>query len=63
MESPPELLLTAGGSAFYDVVVAELATPPPPGMRVVLRSGAYITYDHGMYAGLSPGDALDGIPG
>jgi D-serine deaminase-like pyridoxal phosphate-dependent protein len=58
-----ELILTAGGSAFFDVVVRELATgwdaeragsvARPP--TVVLRSGVYIAFDHGMYAALAPG--------
>src|SRR5205814_923707 len=43
-----EILLTAGGSAFFDQVVKalkgiRLSRPT----RVVLRSGCYITHDHG----------------
>lgn len=50
-------LVTAGGSAFFDVVVTELtravaAEPDPP--LVVLRSGAYVSHDHGFYAGITP---------
>jgi D-serine dehydratase len=46
----PEVLLTAGGSAFYDLVAeglgsASLARPT----RVVLRSGCYLTHDSGIY--------------
>jgi D-serine deaminase-like pyridoxal phosphate-dependent protein len=73
---PDELILSAGGSAFFDVVVRELA-PDGAGRRgrgeqsvgrrdrgqqsvgsapvVVLRSGVYIAFDHGLYAGLVPG--------
>jgi D-serine deaminase-like pyridoxal phosphate-dependent protein len=49
-------VLTAGGSAFFDVVVAELTAPARPAVqpRVILRSGCYITHDHGFYAGISP---------
>lgn len=57
---PGGFILTAGGSAFFDVVAAEL-TRADPGYRVVLRSGAYITHDHGLYAGLTP--AAAGAPG
>ena len=49
-------ILTAGGSAFFDVVVAELTAAARPEVqpRVILRSGCYITHDHGFYAGISP---------
>ena len=46
----PEILLTAGGSAVFDLVVPLLRTQglskPVLG---VLRSGCYITHDHGNY--------------
>ncbi|MBU0830728.1 MAG: alanine racemase, partial [Gammaproteobacteria bacterium] len=46
----PEVLLTAGGSAVFDLVVPLLRTQglsrPVLG---VLRSGCYITHDHGNY--------------
>ena len=64
---PGELILSAGGSAFFDVVVRELtggrAAARPP--EVVLRSGVYIAFDHGLYARVAPGrDAPDGaVPG
>ncbi|MEV4128933.1 amino acid deaminase [Nocardia sp. NPDC049707] len=53
-------IVTAGGSAFPDLVVeclAELADEPgAQGVptTVVLRSGAYIIHDDGFYAGISP---------
>jgi D-serine deaminase-like pyridoxal phosphate-dependent protein len=49
-------ILTAGGSAFFDVVVAELTGHWEGRERptVIIRSGAYITHDHGFYAGISP---------
>jgi len=50
---PRGLILSAGGSAYFDVVVSEL-TAAGAGHRVVLRSGAYVAHDHGMYAALAP---------
>lgn len=49
-----EVLLSAGGSAFYDLVVqglgaARLSRPS----RVILRSGCYLTQDWGLYEGLA----------
>lgn len=45
-----ELILTAGGSAFYDLVVRHF-TPHrfDRDVRVVTRSGCYLTHDSGMY--------------
>jgi D-serine deaminase-like pyridoxal phosphate-dependent protein len=59
-----DFIISAGGSSFFDVVAAELAAAGPggDGYRVVLRSGAYITHDHGLYAGIAPGGA-DGSGG
>jgi D-serine deaminase-like pyridoxal phosphate-dependent protein len=54
--APDELILSAGGSAFFDVVVQELASgwAGHPAPVVVLRSGVYIAFDHGLYAGIVP---------
>jgi D-serine deaminase-like pyridoxal phosphate-dependent protein len=54
--APDELILSAGGSAFFDVVVQELASgwAGRPAPVVVLRSGVYIAFDHGLYAGMVP---------
>jgi D-serine deaminase-like pyridoxal phosphate-dependent protein len=62
---PDGFVLTAGGSAFFDVVAAELTRAGSGGReyRVVLRSGAYIAHDHGLYAGLTPAAAGNGRPG
>jgi D-serine deaminase-like pyridoxal phosphate-dependent protein len=53
---PGGVILSAGGSAFFDVVVQELtggrAGGPAP--VVVLRSGVYVAFDHGLYAGIAP---------
>jgi D-serine dehydratase len=47
------VLLSAGGSAFYDLVIEELSAARLSGpARVVLRSGCYLTQDWGLYGGL-----------
>jgi D-serine deaminase-like pyridoxal phosphate-dependent protein len=50
-------ILSAGGSSYFDVVCRELsaARPGQGPARVVLRSGAYISHDHGHYAATGPG--------
>ncbi len=50
-----EVLLTAGGSAYFDVVTRrfeclDLRTPT----RVVLRCGCYLTHDTGLYSRVAP---------
>jgi D-serine dehydratase len=48
-----QVLLSAGGSAFYDLVIEEFsAVRLGRPHRVVLRSGCYLTQDHGAYADL-----------
>jgi D-serine deaminase-like pyridoxal phosphate-dependent protein len=47
-----EIIATAGGSAFFDRVVEALRFDRP--VRVILRSGCYITHDDGVYAESSP---------
>jgi D-serine dehydratase len=45
-----DIILTAGGSAFFDMVAArfgELALSKP--VKIVLRSGCYVTHDSGIY--------------
>jgi D-serine dehydratase len=45
------IVLTAGGSAYFDQVVKALgAIRLSRPTKVVLRSGCYITHDHGFYA-------------
>ncbi len=47
--------LSAGGSRFFDVVVSTFAPPAQRhGWSVLLRSGCYVTHDHGFYAEHSP---------
>jgi D-serine dehydratase len=46
----PEVLLTAGGSSYFDRVAEKFAPARrAPATRVVLRGGSYLTYDHGFY--------------
>lgn len=48
-------IYSMGGSAFPDRVVAYLPDGSlVPGTRKILRSGCYVTHDHGTYAGVSP---------
>lgn len=62
--------LTAGGSAYFDLVAeafteaAEAETGTGDRTRFVLRSGAYIVHDDGFYRGISPFDeaAVPGAP-
>jgi len=51
-----EIVLTAGGSAFFDRVIAGLGGPwqlSRP-VRPVLRSGCYLTHDAAHYKGVTP---------
>jgi len=66
-----QVILTAGGSVFFDQVAAELAelaglaTVGRPARPVVpvLRSGAYLTHDDGFYREVSPLGAHPRITG
>lgn len=50
-----EPILTAGGSAYFDLVADELTRPiSGSSTKVILRSGCYVTHDHGAYANASP---------
>ncbi|MBB3646519.1 D-serine dehydratase [Rhizobium sp. BK619] len=58
------LLVTSGGSVFFDIVVARLsaAVAADPACRLVLRSGAIFFHDHGVYErGLAGLDARGGL--
>ncbi|WNG87073.1 alanine racemase [Mycobacterium sp. ITM-2016-00317] len=50
-----DIVVTAGGSTYFDAV-ADALTGWPQGLSVrpVLRSGCYVTHDHGLYAQTSP---------
>ncbi|MGZ3143433.1 amino acid deaminase [Lentzea chajnantorensis] len=56
-----EVVVTAGGSAYFDQVAATLTQPWPMPVTPVLRSGAYITHDDGFYRGISPFARIDGV--
>ncbi|GAA1585272.1 amino acid deaminase [Kribbella sancticallisti] len=53
-----DAIVTAGGSAFHDIVVDQLAglAGERNGLRttVLVRPGAYAIHDDGLYAGISP---------
>jgi D-serine deaminase-like pyridoxal phosphate-dependent protein len=52
----PDFVVSCGGSAFFDIVTAELTAgwPRRDGATVVLRCGSYLTHDDGMYEHASP---------
>jgi D-serine deaminase-like pyridoxal phosphate-dependent protein len=50
---PSSPIVSAGGSAWFDRVVARLATLGPE-VRVILRSGASVTHDDGFYRERTP---------
>ncbi|VXB51165.1 D-serine deaminase [Arthrobacter sp. 9V] len=52
---PSRPMVTSGGSAYFDEVVREFVGEwQGPPISVVLRSGCYITHDHGLYETASP---------
>lgn len=62
---PTELVLSAGGSCFFDIVAGEMMreSAGDPDRLVVLRAGSYVAHDHGLLGRLSPfvrGTAGDG---
>ncbi|MBU9766895.1 amino acid deaminase [Mycobacterium sp. TNTM28] len=50
------VIVSAGGSTYPDLVADELTGdwPAPLSVRTILRSGCYLTHDHGLYARTSP---------
>nr|WP_315234626.1 amino acid deaminase [uncultured Albidiferax sp.] len=44
-----EVLITAGGSAIFDLVAEQLKPQLSRPVRALLRSGCYVTHDHGFY--------------
>ena len=51
----PTAFVSAGGSVYFDLVVEELGTlRSDVGRSLVLRSGAYVVHDAGMYERSSP---------
>lgn len=59
---PPSVIVSAGGSAWFDVVADRLPGDWLPGHRVVpvLRSGAYVTHDDGYYREHTPFNRVHG---
>ncbi len=47
-------VVTAGGSLYFDVVARVLGSQADDQTDVVLRSGCYLTHDHGLYARGTP---------
>jgi D-serine deaminase-like pyridoxal phosphate-dependent protein len=47
-------VVSAGGSEYFEQVAKVLAAEAGEGARVVLRSGAYISHDDGLYRRVSP---------
>ncbi|UXA17620.1 alanine racemase [Mycobacterium sp. SMC-4] len=49
------VLVSAGGSTYFDAVAETLTDwPGHHAVRTVLRSGCYLTHDHGLYGRTSP---------
>ncbi|WP_328528286.1 alanine racemase [Nocardioides sp. NBC_00368] len=57
-----DAIVSAGGSAFFDVLAERWSAGWPEGMtpRKVLRSGTYLTHDHGLYAATTPYNRIAG---
>jgi D-serine deaminase-like pyridoxal phosphate-dependent protein len=53
-------IVTAGGSAYFDVVADVLGNNPA--WQLVTRSGCYLAHDHGLYAEVSPFGRSPGRP-
>lgn len=51
-----QVIVSCGGSSYFDQVADALTAPWPAGLPVVpvLRSGCYLTHDDGLYRDLSP---------
>ena len=65
VRDPGRPILSAGGSAFFDEVVAAFAAPMRNGARprTIIRPGAYVSHDAGHYERLSPFSRPGGAPG
>lgn len=57
-----EVIISAGGSAYFDVVADELGGLEILGHDVIalLRSGSYVTHDHGVYREKTPFNRVAG---
>ncbi len=45
----PEVIISAGGSAIFDLVARHMRPTLSRPVRALLRSGCYVTHDHGNY--------------
>lgn len=54
-------IATFGGSSFFDQVVEVFGPLADRGVSVILRSGCYLTHDHGLYASRSPFEGSDDL--
>ena len=62
---PGEIHVTAGGSAYFDIVAevyADAGAGEDSGTHFTLRSGAYIVHDDGFYRQISPFDEARDSP-
>jgi len=60
-QDPAEgFVVTVGGSAYLDVVLPVLGRCGERGWTAVVRSGSYVTHDHGHYAEVNPWSRLPG---
>jgi D-serine deaminase-like pyridoxal phosphate-dependent protein len=59
---PPHVIVTAGGSAYFDQVAERLSGAWLPGhdLTVLLRSGAYVAHDDGIYTQRTPYTRIPG---
>jgi D-serine dehydratase len=55
----PDTIISVGGSAFFGMV-AERLRSAAPAAEIILRSGCYITNDHGMYEQAQRAEAESG---
>jgi D-serine dehydratase len=60
--APDQIIVSAGGSAYYDLV-AHVLSGKSPGMVPILRSGCYVTHDSGFYRRLMTRIQLRAIEG
>ena len=49
MFAHPEIIISAGGSSIFDLVARHMRPALSRPVRALLRSGCYVTYDHGNY--------------
>jgi D-serine dehydratase len=45
----PEIIISAGGSSIFDLVARHMRPSLSRPVRALLRSGCYVTFDHGSY--------------